>query len=208
MSFPVNTAHTPGMARAASTSIALIRACAQELRTNDTCRVPGGSRSSTKRPVPVTKRSVSFLLTRSPMGGWIGKSIVMLSFVFFVLRRLRKFFDRPPPTKNRNLLAPSRQVRNPFFLTFAPLRLCARYCDSFGCRFAALPLCLRGEGWFTPCLLVSDEPSPLCVGLFQKLLADLSGGGKFVEPMIRSTSVDNRDRSRVICHFLFMLGQS
>jgi len=88
-------------------------------------------------------------LTRSPMGGWIGKSIVMLSFVFFVLRRLRKFFDRPPPTKNRNLLAPSRQVRNPFFLTFAPLRLCARYCDSFGCRFAALPLCLRGERWFT-----------------------------------------------------------
>ena len=45
--FSGNTACMPGIERAASTSIDLIFACAQELRTNDTCSVPGGNKSST-----------------------------------------------------------------------------------------------------------------------------------------------------------------
>src|SRR4029450_11195591 len=52
-----------------------------------------------------------------------------------------------------------------------------------------------------------DQLAPFCIGLLQQLLINLCGRGKFVEPMIGSASIDDRDRSRVICHFLFMLGQ-
>ncbi len=65
----------------------------------------------------------------------------MFSFVFFVLRRLRKFFDRPPPTKNRNLLAPSRQDAKFGILFFLPLRLCVFARDIPILLVAASPRC-------------------------------------------------------------------
>src|SRR5436190_7789787 len=62
----VNTAMTPGAARAAVQSIFTMRACARSLRRNATCSAFTW-RSSTKLPRPVSKRGSSVRFTRAPI---------------------------------------------------------------------------------------------------------------------------------------------
>src|SRR6476661_8869148 len=63
----VNTAITPGAARATSQSIDTTRACACSLRRNATCSAFDVCRSSTKLPRPVSRRGSSVRFTRAPM---------------------------------------------------------------------------------------------------------------------------------------------
>ena len=71
-------------------------------------------------------------------------------------RGLRKFsVVRNPPRRGfTRAKSPRRQVRKLLVFTFAPLRLCGRYSDSFGCGSAALGpssppsiLCLSSRTW-------------------------------------------------------------
>ena len=69
-----------------------------------------------------------------------------LRAAFYVLLALKVFAAcanfsvvRNPPRRGfTRAKSPRRQVRKLLVFTFAPLRLCARYSDSFGCGFAAL----------------------------------------------------------------------
>src|SRR5215213_3039445 len=62
----VNTAITPGAARAVAQWIDTMRACACSLRRNATCSA-FTCRSSTKLPRPVSRRGSSVRFTRAPM---------------------------------------------------------------------------------------------------------------------------------------------
>ena len=62
----VNTARTPGRASAGAASMPLIFARAKGLRTKQACSIPGRVTSSTKVPLPVSKRLSSTRGTRVP----------------------------------------------------------------------------------------------------------------------------------------------
>ncbi len=62
----VNTAWTPSSSSAADASMPTMRARAKGLRTKQACSIPGRTMSSTKVPVPVSRRSSSTRPTRLP----------------------------------------------------------------------------------------------------------------------------------------------
>ncbi|GBC87420.1 hypothetical protein HRbin12_01426 [bacterium HR12] len=62
-SWPEKAATTPGMARALETSTALIRACANGLRTTAIHSIPGTDRSSVYLACPVRNSASSFRRT-------------------------------------------------------------------------------------------------------------------------------------------------
>lgn len=62
----MNTAYTPGIARAAVASMRVMVARANGLRTKHACSIPGRWMSSTKVPRPVSRRLSSTRATRVP----------------------------------------------------------------------------------------------------------------------------------------------